>query len=445
MLSTAKGVYDEYLEEMRKLQEQLKDREATLKQEESFVRQLDADNEELRTFKKLEVQEASSKKDEHRGRAVVKRPEGGPQLNSVRKDKKMTGTYPSASSNSIPNSSLVPGSILFPSFGDPMIDVHLSQMQGVVGLVPQPTTTGGGDNGGGNNDNTPPLDYNGFLFGNQQGPGRRHLSIAGGGGGPPDVPPDHEDEDDDDEEDEEDEEEEDDGRARRGHRRLRDDREIKNERPRISRKEAERVSIPNWPKIHQLDNWKMQLLMNVLSACADPDTDAWTRWLEQALGLNPDLNLLSDSGGDRFATIDIKMAMGMQNMLRQAPDEAKDVYLDATRHSELRHQQGVIVKGRELVALVMQSFRTSDRTDLVYHIEHLFNLDFPGDKNLVVFRNKWYDLLLKMRNEDRPSPLALRDILYRKIKGSRKMEFASTPTTGYRTNILRSRTNSCWH
>ena len=163
--------------------------------------------------------------------------------------------------------------------------------------------------------------------------------------------------------------------------------------------------------------------MNVLSACADPDTDTWAKWLEQALGLNPDLNMLSDSGGDRFATIDIKMAMGMQNMLKQASDEAKDVYLDATRHSELRHQQGVIVKGRELVALVMQSFRTSDRTDLVYHIEHLFNLDFPGDKNLVMFRNKWYDLLLKMRSEDRPSKLALRDILYRKIKGSKKMEF----------------------
>ena len=156
-------MYDEYRKEMRKLQEQLKNREAMLKQEESFVRQLDADNEELRTFKKLEIQEASSKKDEHRERAVVKRPEGGPQLNSIREGKKMTGTYPSSSSNSIPNSSLVPGSILFPSFCDPMIDVHLSQMQGVVGLVPQPTTTtGGGGNGGGNNDNTPPLDYNGF-------------------------------------------------------------------------------------------------------------------------------------------------------------------------------------------------------------------------------------------------------------------------------------------
>ena len=130
--STAKGMYDEYLEEMHKLHEHLKNREAMLKQEESFVHQLDADNEELRTFKRLELLEASNKKDEHREQGVVKRPEKGPQLNSTREDKKMTGIFPSSSSNSIPNSSLVPGSILFPSFGDPMIDVHLSQMQGVV-------------------------------------------------------------------------------------------------------------------------------------------------------------------------------------------------------------------------------------------------------------------------------------------------------------------------
>ena len=107
----------------------------------------------------------------------------------------------------------MPGSILFPSFGDPMINVHLSQMQGVVGLVPQSTTIGGG-----------------------------------GGGGPPDGPPDDEDEDDDDDEDEGGEEEGDDNRSRKERRRLRDDREIKSERPRISRKEAERVTISSFSR-----------------------------------------------------------------------------------------------------------------------------------------------------------------------------------------------------
>ena len=85
---------------MRELQGQLKDWEATLKQEESFVRQ-------LRALKKLETQEASSSKDGHRERAAVKRAEGGPQANSTRVDKRVTGLFPSSSSNLIPNSSLI--------------------------------------------------------------------------------------------------------------------------------------------------------------------------------------------------------------------------------------------------------------------------------------------------------------------------------------------------
>ena len=122
--STDKGMYDEYLEETHKLHEHLKNREAMLKQEESFVHQLDADNEELRTFKRLEIQEASNRKEEHRERGVVKRPEKGPQLNSVREDKKMTGIFPIRHHCRFDS---------LPSFGDPMIDVHLSRCKGLSG------------------------------------------------------------------------------------------------------------------------------------------------------------------------------------------------------------------------------------------------------------------------------------------------------------------------
>ena len=41
--------------------------------------------------------------------------------------------------------------------------------------------------------------------------------------------------------------------------------------------------------------------------------------------------------------------------------------------------------------------------------------------------------------------LALRDILYRKIKGSKKMEFGLNAYIDCRTSILRRRTNSCCH
>ena len=60
---------------------------------------------------------------------------------------------------------------------------------------------------------------------------------------------------------------------------------------------------------------------------------------------------------------------------------------------------------------------------MTFTIEHLIRPEYPGDKNMSVFRNKWYDILLNLRQEDTPREITLRDILYHKIKGSRKLEF----------------------
>ena len=47
---------------------------------------------------------------------------------------------------------------------------------------------------------------------------------------------------------------------------------------RISRREADKVVVPPWPKSHDLDRWlESQLLSNVLSACADTDQDCLAR------------------------------------------------------------------------------------------------------------------------------------------------------------------------
>ena len=60
---------------------------------------------------------------------------------------------------------------------------------------------------------------------------------------------------------------------------------------------------------------------------------------------------------------------------------------------------------------------------MVFTIEHLITLEYPANKNMSVFRIKWYDILLNLRKEDTPREITLRDILYHKIQGSRKLEF----------------------
>ena len=192
-----------------------------------------------------------------------------------------------------------------------------------------------------------------------------------GGPSPPDPPDDDDDGDEDDEEEPSDDDDDDDDRRRNRRssrrRRSRDCRDRDSGRPRISGKEAERVNVPPWPKITKLDSWKMALNMNVTSASADPDIEVWMSWVACAFVVNPDLEFLANSAGERFAMMDIK--------LRSAPDDAKDVVHDIQLHTERRQRENRLINGREIIAIILQSFRSSDRSDMTFTMEHLIRLE----------------------------------------------------------------------
>ena len=71
--------------------------------------------------------------------------------------------------------------------------------------------------------------------------------------------------------------------------------------------------------------------MNVTSASADPDIELWMSWVGCAFVVNPDLEFLADSGGERFAMMDFKLALSLQTMRKTwymifscAPNDAKE-------------------------------------------------------------------------------------------------------------------------
>ena len=58
-----------------------------------------------------------------------------------------------------------------------------------------------------------------------------------------------------------------------------------------------------------------------------------------------------------------------------------------------------------MILMVLESFRTCDRLDLVFGAEHLHKLTYPGDR---------------VKPESVPQEEELRDTLYRKLKGISK-------------------------
>ena len=194
-------------------------------------------------------------------------------------------------------------------------------------------------------------------------------------------------------------------------------------KPRISRREADKVIVPPWPKSHDLDGWKSQLLSNILSACADADQEAWISWMGDAYKMHPDIPALGDSGGSRFATIDIKLANALNAMITSSGDSGREVGMEIqvmTLNLARRTPPGII-RGRQIVAMILESFRSSTHTDLTFTGKHLYEITFPGDSKLSLFKNQWIHILSAMREDDKPRGLALRDILFDKIKGSSSM------------------------
>ena len=152
------------------------------------------------------------------------------------------------------------------------------------------------------------------------------------------------------------------------------------DKPKISRKEADKVVVPPWPKSHDLGSWKSQLISNVLSACADTDQDVWISWLNEAFVLNPDITGMSNSGGSRFTTIDVTLANALNAMIASSGDSGKEVAMDikVMTFEMANKNPPEIIRGRQIVAMILNSFRSATHTDLAFTGKHLYELTYPG-------------------------------------------------------------------
>ena len=187
----------------------------------------------------------------------------------------------------------------------------------------------------------------------------------------------------------------------------------------ISRREADKVIVPPFPKVTHLDSWMSHCIANVLGACADPNHEEWISWLNPAFRPNPDIDALNDSGHIKFKSIDIKLGIAMSAMLKSAGDIALDLYLDVNRKSsKYVRTESKLIKGRQIIAMMYESFRTRDRLDMVVTLEYHIKLQYQGDQRMRVFKQTWLECIDRMRPEDVPSDNALRDTLHAKIKDS---------------------------
>jgi hypothetical protein len=169
---------------------------------------------------------------------------------------------------------------------------------------------------------------------------------------------------------------------------------------RISRKEHERVVDKPWPKCQDLDVWRSNVLQAVCVASGDPDTAAWRRWLTPAQLPDPDYAELADSGDFRFQSIDSKLSIALQNMVDAAGEVASEVRVRKRQRSQVLGREGNFLMGREILAMILDHFRTTSEDEVLFNASHIYKLQYRGDKEMDKFLNAWIEIIaniLKLR------------------------------------------------
>ena len=195
------------------------------------------------------------------------------------------------------------------------------------------------------------------------------------------------------------------------------------EPPRISRREADKVIVSPWPKQQNLGVWQSDLVKSVVLAANDGDRAAWEAWLQPALRPNPDIDALNDSGGQRYQSIDAKLSIALSNVITQAGDVARHVAVKLRLRTQQHSRRGTYVMGREILAMILEHFRTPGQRETAFTMEHIVSTRYLGDQNLEVFYEKWMEMVSNMMPDDVPPDDWLRESLYKKIRNSSLMMF----------------------
>ena len=149
------------------------------------------------------------------------------------------------------------------------------------------------------------------------------------------------------------------------------------------------------------------------------------QWCNEAFDPSTPESVLRSSGGERFTSIDLKLAVALWQMLVNAGETAAPVRSEIRAIELERTRVGTSVeltKGREYLARIANFFRGTDNTEVLYTAKNLFDLKYPGDSKLQPFMSQWNEILSRMDVSTTLQDKNLLELLHDKIKHSKLME-----------------------
>ena len=187
------------------------------------------------------------------------------------------------------------------------------------------------------------------------------------------------------------------------------------EKPRT--KEAETIKLNDLPAPEAYRHWRNHVRDEVKS-CSDKPDEAWI-WLNEVFDNKTPRDQLEEKLQEpgKFITLDTKLSAALTRSAKG------DLATKIHNFKDEKSKKGIQVRGRRVLLMFEDYFRTSEEAGSLYRVEDLLGVVRTGEsvEDLRRFLNRWDATIAGM--ETPPDDLVLRDILLRQIPKCQLMKY----------------------
>ena len=189
---------------------------------------------------------------------------------------------------------------------------------------------------------------------------------------------------------------------------LKGERKDEEYKPKV--KEAEAITLPEFPNPETYRSWKTATREAVRAASDSPD-EAFA-WVMKAYDKEASHESLSDPG--KFLTLDTKLLAALTKIARG--ELSREVLIfketEAAKHKAVR--------GRQVLYLFDQYFKTNEEVGSLYSVEDLLKVRLLND-DLSTFLGNWDSVMSGLSHT--PDETTLRDIFLRELRQSKRLKY----------------------
>ena len=189
---------------------------------------------------------------------------------------------------------------------------------------------------------------------------------------------------------------------------LKGDKGAEEEKPKV--KEAESIKLPDFPNPETYRSWKIATREAVRAASDRPDEEF--DWILAVYDRHAGHSSLRDPG--KFVTLDTKLLAALTKVAKG------ELARQILNFKETEAGERRAVRGRQVLYLLDQHFKTNEEVGSLYSVEDLLKVNLLQD-DLSTFIHTWESVVAGMSHV--PDERTLRDILLRQRRRSARMKW----------------------